>query len=212
MNCNDIEKRISAYIDGELSGEELTLFEQHLKNCTLCAIVVENIFENIAIFQNMPDLEPPPFLAQKILNRTAKTEKGFLGRLLQIFHLEVPMIPRLAGAVMILVFVLTVGYNVLTRAPSDFLEIQQGESDIVSLVDYNGNRLFTKAVQAYQGVEETYDSISCFLSSVTDFIESNYEHVKSAFKGKEEEKEKDKSEPKRMNQTRIIRSSLSKTA
>ncbi len=34
--CEECTKRIDLYLDGELSGEELDVFEYHVKNCTSC--------------------------------------------------------------------------------------------------------------------------------------------------------------------------------
>jgi hypothetical protein len=212
MNCQDFEDKLTAYLDGELRGVELTRFEQHMSQCTLCAMLMENIQENIAIFQDIPEIEPPPYLATKIINATTVSKKGLRGNPLQFLRLEFPLVPRLAGAALVLLFVITVGFNFLTQSPADLTEMQQGDADFVSLVDYNSNRLVTKAVQAYQSVEESYESATTFLGGVKDFIESNYEQVKSAFRGQETKEEEKEQKPKEMNQTRVLPGHLSKFA
>ncbi|MBN2433171.1 MAG: zf-HC2 domain-containing protein [Acidobacteria bacterium] len=212
MNCQAFEEQVTAYLDGELRGSELTRFEQHMKECTLCAMLIENIQENIAIFQDIPDLAPPPHLAVKIMEATRVSKKGLRGNPLEFLRLEFPLVPRLAAAALVLLFMLTLGFNLLTQYPADMTELQQGDADLVSLVDYNSNRLVTKAVQAYQNVEESYETAATFFTGVKEFIESNYEQVKSAFRGQEKKEEEKEPEPKEMNQTQNMPGHLSKSA
>jgi len=212
MNCQLFEEQVTAYLDGELRGLELTRFEQHMKECTLCAMLMDNIQENIAIFRDIPDLAPPPHLAVKILETTRVSKRGLRGNPLEFLRLEFPLVPRLAASALVLLFVLTLGFNLLTQNPADMTELQRGDTDLVSLVDYNSNRLVTKAVQAYQSVEESYESASTFLTGVKDFIESNYEQVKSAFRSQEQKEEEKEPEPKEMNQTQNMPGHLSKFA
>lgn len=43
MNCNDFENRISGYLDGELSDQEMKQFEQHITSCSKCAALVSEM-------------------------------------------------------------------------------------------------------------------------------------------------------------------------
>jgi hypothetical protein len=203
MKCQEFEERLSRYIDGDMTGELLEQFEQHGHTCTLCGILLESVQANKSIFESIPDLEPPAYLTNRILDATSRKKDTFADRVLRIFRLDMPLAPRLAGAALILIFMITVGFNMFTQSPSEMLAMQDGNVDLVSLVDYNGNRVFTKAVQAYQAVEETYDSVSSFFSSAAEFLKSNYEQVKNSFKGEEEKKEEPEQKPKELNQTRI---------
>jgi len=36
MQCNDIQEKLSAYIDGDISSEERMLIDKHLKSCQQC--------------------------------------------------------------------------------------------------------------------------------------------------------------------------------
>jgi len=41
FNCDDIEKRVQAYLDDQLSQEEFVLFEDHLSYCLPCDKKIE---------------------------------------------------------------------------------------------------------------------------------------------------------------------------
>lgn len=42
-HCRDLADRLSAYIDGELSGEELNEVLRHIEECECCAHCMEEI-------------------------------------------------------------------------------------------------------------------------------------------------------------------------
>jgi len=43
VNCNDIENRISGYLDGELSDREMKQFEEHIASCPKCAGLISEM-------------------------------------------------------------------------------------------------------------------------------------------------------------------------
>lgn len=45
MNCQDIENKISGYLDGELTGQEKKDFEEHLDSCETCSLMVKELRE-----------------------------------------------------------------------------------------------------------------------------------------------------------------------
>ncbi|MCD4783929.1 MAG: zf-HC2 domain-containing protein [Candidatus Eremiobacteraeota bacterium] len=58
MNCNDIENRISGYLDGELSSQEMKQFEEHTDSCSKCAALVSEMKSLDGILHEME--EPLP--------------------------------------------------------------------------------------------------------------------------------------------------------
>lgn len=52
MNCNEIVKYLSEYIDGELPVEILQEAEQHMENCQNCTAVAKTLRNTIQLYQH----------------------------------------------------------------------------------------------------------------------------------------------------------------
>ena len=103
-NCEQIEGRLSDYVDRLLDAGERSAFEEHVAGCARCAPLVKSVAGLVAEMHHLEPLEAPPRLVYKILDRTLgpRTErKGWrtwLGWLRWVWQ------PRFAyGAVSVLV-------------------------------------------------------------------------------------------------------------
>jgi hypothetical protein len=74
-----VEELLSAYIDGELSIEEATLVEKHLRDCSACTQDLETLRQTVNLVRQLPAISPP--------------------RSFTISHLVVPERPRAWGYV-----------------------------------------------------------------------------------------------------------------
>lgn len=54
-----VEELLSAYIDGELSIEEATLVEKHLRDCSACACDLETLRQTVNLVGQLPAVSPP---------------------------------------------------------------------------------------------------------------------------------------------------------
>ncbi len=54
-----IEDLLSAYIDGELSIEEATLVEKHLRECSACTQDLETLRQTVNLVRQLPAVSPP---------------------------------------------------------------------------------------------------------------------------------------------------------
>ena len=62
MKCEDLLLKLNEYVDGEIDPSICAEFEQHLKGCNPCQIVVDNIRQTITLYQNgKPYALPEPF-------------------------------------------------------------------------------------------------------------------------------------------------------
>ncbi len=57
MNCDDLLKALNEYVDGEVDTAICRKFQEHLKQCGTCRIVVDNIRQTITLYR---DGEPYP--------------------------------------------------------------------------------------------------------------------------------------------------------
>jgi hypothetical protein len=66
MTCERFEELLSAYLEGELSGEERLEMDGHLTVCSSCAEFLSLFRETQGALAGFPELEPGPALMAKL--------------------------------------------------------------------------------------------------------------------------------------------------
>ncbi|MCX5806090.1 MAG: DUF2275 domain-containing protein [Proteobacteria bacterium] len=92
--CADIEKRLSAYLDGDVAPQEQELIEEHLAMCKQCSKALENIKKTTELVRNLEEIEPPPWLKHKIMahvREEAEKRTGIFRKLFFPLHIKIPM-------------------------------------------------------------------------------------------------------------------------
>ncbi len=104
--CEQIEERLSEYLDRFLDPGERSEFESHVASCARCARLTEHVGRLVSHMHRLEPLEAPPPLVRNILDRTLgpRTQKegwrAWLGWLRPVWQ------PRFAyGGVSLLVTV-----------------------------------------------------------------------------------------------------------
>ena len=94
MECSDIQQRLSAYIEDIISSEEKGLIEEHLKSCQQCNESLGDLKKTLEYVQNLEEIEPPPWLKQKVVARVrseAEAKRGIFQRLFYPLHIKLPI-------------------------------------------------------------------------------------------------------------------------
>ena len=107
MQCNDIQEKLSAYMDGDISSEERRLIEEHLKSCQQCNETLADLRKTTEYVRDLGDIEPPAWLTQKIMTKIrseAGREKSLWQKLFYPIHIKLPV----EAAVAVLLAVTTV--------------------------------------------------------------------------------------------------------
>jgi anti-sigma factor RsiW len=94
MECGKIRKDLHAYLEGLSTPDENRVIEQHIAECSGCRAVLEELRMTINQINNLEELEPPPWLTQKVMTRirAEKAERGsFLSRLFRGLRVEIPL-------------------------------------------------------------------------------------------------------------------------
>lgn len=68
--CDQIEARLSDYLDGLLQGAERTEFDAHVSSCTQCAPLLASVTSLVNEMRAMEQFETPPRLVYSILDAT----------------------------------------------------------------------------------------------------------------------------------------------
>ena len=75
MDCKDLRKIISEYIDGKLVGGELSRFEEHILKCRECSKILEETRSAVKFVSGVRREELPAGYFQR-LNRRLDEELG----------------------------------------------------------------------------------------------------------------------------------------
>lgn len=80
MNCVD-KKKISAYLDGELSEDERPRIENHLEECATCRAEADELAAVSDALDVLDGLEPDPYFAARVKRlATGRKQRGWLAR------------------------------------------------------------------------------------------------------------------------------------
>lgn len=94
MECQEIRKNLSAYLEGMVSPEDRELIEQHLASCRSCSTALYELNRTGEVVKHLKEVEPPPWMKQKIMARVreeAEPKKGILQKLFYPLHIKVPL-------------------------------------------------------------------------------------------------------------------------
>lgn len=107
MKCRDVERRSTAYIDGELADAHASALRGHLRGCDACRALVEDEARLAEAAEDLAPLDPPPALWDAIHARIAAEEiaDGQRGRLWLWWQgLRQHALPAAVGAVAVALF------------------------------------------------------------------------------------------------------------
>jgi hypothetical protein len=94
MKCTSIEQKLSAYIDDHLSPEEKRLVEEHIRNCTGCAGLLDDLRKTVGHTRGLDQIDTPLWLRKKVMSKVreeAGEKRGVLRRLFYPLHIKVPL-------------------------------------------------------------------------------------------------------------------------
>jgi anti-sigma factor RsiW len=66
MKCHRMEKRISAYLDGEIPEEEKKIISEHLEHCEKCQAEFTALSEVVDVLRTMEGMDVPPYFIVRL--------------------------------------------------------------------------------------------------------------------------------------------------
>ena len=94
ISCQDFEKRLPAYQEGLISGQDKKDLEDHLRSCESCRLVLQDLEKTQDLLGRLPEVAPPPWFTRKVMARVreeAEGEKGLLRKLFYPLHIKIPL-------------------------------------------------------------------------------------------------------------------------
>jgi anti-sigma factor RsiW len=94
MDCQEIQKNLSSYLEELLSSEEKKLVEGHLSSCAHCRAELAELQKTKDLLGSLDDVEPPPWLTAKIMARVREENEqraSFFKKFFFPLHIKVPL-------------------------------------------------------------------------------------------------------------------------
>jgi hypothetical protein len=94
MECSEVQKRLSAYIEKLVSPQQKALIDAHLKGCKQCKCALADLKKAVDYVQKLEEVEPPAWLTQKVMARVrsdAEAKRGILQKIFYPFHIKIPL-------------------------------------------------------------------------------------------------------------------------
>jgi hypothetical protein len=77
-----------------VAPEDQELIDQHLASCRACSTALYELNRTAEVLKNLKEVEPPPWMTQKIMARVreeAESKRGFIKKLFYPLHIKVPL-------------------------------------------------------------------------------------------------------------------------
>lgn len=94
MECREVQKRLSAYIEKVVSPKQKALIDAHLKGCKKCKRALADLKKTVTYVQKLEEVEPPAWLTQKVMAKVrseAEAKRGILQKIFYPFHIKIPL-------------------------------------------------------------------------------------------------------------------------
>jgi anti-sigma factor RsiW len=94
MECTEVQKRLSAYIEEVVSPKQRALIDAHLKGCKQCKRALADLKKTIEYVQGLEEVESPAWLTQKVMagvRSEAEAKGGIFKKIFYPFHIKLPL-------------------------------------------------------------------------------------------------------------------------
>lgn len=129
MECDRIQKQLSAYLDDTLSSAEKGVIDNHLKLCPKCRKSLADLEMTVRSIKGLEEIIPPPWLTQKIMTRVKieaeLTKKNLWQKLFYPLHVKLPI-----EAFGVFLIALTALYVFKSMEPKINIEIAPSERKV----------------------------------------------------------------------------------
>lgn len=125
-NHSDISRLLSAYCAGDLPVDERIKVEAHLKECGFCRSAVADLQVTLHLTRTTPEVEPPPWMTERIMAHVREEKARRRGWLKYIFfplHIKIPLEVMAVLAVCVSGYYLSRTVETELKAPRSLQEL-----------------------------------------------------------------------------------------
>jgi hypothetical protein len=194
MDCPEIERWLSEYLESSLPADETSQVAKHLEACRRCSSLLDAMRASVSLCHSYPVLEMDPDFLERILLRTSgrPRTRSFRERLNQ--YLVRPLLtPRFAVGASLATLFLALMFNLLTPRLSGALSALS-PSELLRLMDRGVQQLYGEGLKAYDTKTKWQDEFTRFKNNTLNNLRFMIEQIEVPVEGrrKPEEPEQDK--------------------
>lgn len=161
MTCTELEVLLPDYLDGTLGASQAAEVESHLAGCGSCAALARDSKLALEFMERSAEVQPPAYLALKILEETASGRHGRLGNPAGargwFQRIAQPLIqPRLVMGMALTIF----SFSVMARCGVAPRQLRPGDLDPVMIwasLDDRAHRAWERSVKFYDNLKFVYE-------------------------------------------------------
>lgn len=155
--CDQVEARLSDYLEGALPGSERAAFEAHAESCPECAPLLASVRSLVNELHAMEELAAPPALVSAILDQTLGTrEKVSLWQEFKNFvrGLATPKFAYGAASV-VASFFIVIGASGISLRKARLADLQP--ATVVRKMDQQAHLVYARSVKYVSDLRVVYE-------------------------------------------------------
>jgi hypothetical protein len=95
MDCRSVRKLLPAYLESDVTSGEKSGIDAHLASCAACSSAADDLRKTVAHVRNLEQVEPPPWMTQKIMARIREeapaAKKSLFERIFGAWPMKMPV-------------------------------------------------------------------------------------------------------------------------
>ena len=152
MNCSQIKRKLSAFLDGEVSEEQKSLISEHLKSCAYCLKDLEELSRVSDFLDVMEEVGVSPYFMVHLKRRIAEEKSKRFVRLPFLEWVKRVAVPVGVAALFVIAIL---GGNYLGRVLNQRIDkVTELNEEIANVAGVNSFDDFSEGslVDAYNGL------------------------------------------------------------
>jgi len=140
MLCQEIQKKLVAYVDDELDTISRGKIKHHLEECPQCKAQLEETTKMLSLYRSMPELKPQAEDIERIMEaiplaKSHQKKQGLVSNLGNWFFRQNKVVRWIPAAATLIIFVL-IGTFVLRPVPSKRKALVEKSTTVYTYYEY----------------------------------------------------------------------------
>lgn len=189
MECQQVEQRLSEYIEASLPDDESGRVKAHLESCHDCSVLFREIQSNIALCHSFPSLEMDLRVLERILLRTSgRPRTRSFKELFNQYFLRPLLTPKLAVGASLAALFLILTFDMLMPKLSVTLS-SLSPLELMRLSDRGAQKLYGEGLRAYNLLNGWQESFNRFKNNTWNNVRSTVDRIEVPVEGRKKSEE-----------------------
>lgn len=189
MECQQVEEHLIDYLDRSLPREAMARMAEHMRKCTRCPDLLEQVRSLVVTCKTLPALDPGVDLVEKILLRTSgRPRTRTFQELVAQFFLRPILTPRFAAGSALVVLFLTLTFNLMWPKVSAVASVLSPR-EMLWQMDRATQRIYSEGLKIYDKKNEWQAEFTFLKNNMFNRLGFMIEQLDVPVQGKEKSEE-----------------------